>query len=700
LVIVPIMGDQPGELINGRYRLVEVIGQGAMGTVWRGHDEMLDREVAIKKVLLSPEIDDEERAALKALAIQEARATARLSHPGVITVYDVIEHDDAPVIVMELLKGRSLAAILQQEVRLPWKRVAVIGAAMVDALREAHEAGIVHRDLKPANVLIAGRRIVITDFGIAQRSGEQVGADPGDVTGTPAFMAPEQAENAAASPAADMWSLGATLFNAVEGRPPYEGPDYATVLLLLLAQDPPEPQRAGPLRPLITSLLHKDPALRPTAGDVADQVDALLHQDSNLGALAQKPPTPPSFPPPDPSRPYAPTSVAPPKVPSPGPAPYAPGSWAPRKRRRRGGFAIGIAAVFGVLILLSRIGEASHSVSVPPPTPSYGMPPFGSNTGYVGPVTFSPNGDILAVASGNLDYGGTSSIELYDTRTLTHSMTLPSITELNTLAFSPAGGQLAVGSADGTVGLWDLGTRQKTATINLMPAGETIDNIHGLVFSKDGKTLFTCDDHGQYGQWTIGRPKPVITTIPGYDPPGCDALSPDGGTLATGGVHTRALSLWRKHGSRLTSTVLDTSKSQQVGDVQNIAFSPDRKTLAALRDRAMETGITDLSAVEVWDLASHKRIATREVSVSDASALTFSQDGKTLALTTDDGDAELWNFRDPDDPMTIPIPKSGGIDDIGFSPDGRHFATTGEDGQVRFWDLHTHDQLASWSPGR
>jgi serine/threonine protein kinase len=478
-VVVPNMPDE--ESINGRYRLIEVIGQGAMGTVWRGHDEMLDREVAIKKILLPSDLDEQDRAELKALAMREARATARLSHPGIITLFDVIEHDAAPVIVMELLEGESLAEILRQQVRLPWRRVAEIGAAMVEALQEAHSAGIIHRDLKPANVLIAGRRVVITDFGIAQSAGERTVADPGDVTGTPAFMAPEQAENAAASAAADVWALGATLFNAVEGRPPFEGPDYASVLLLLLTQDPPEPRRAGPLRPLIKSLLHKDAALRPTLDEVADQLEALLHEDSNLAALlaraaspppVRSPATPPATPPVTPAAtnatrtgPRAPGHTPAPNMTNSPPAPRARSA----RRRRRQAVSLGALVLAACLVpVIGHYGRFNEAASSRP-----GSPPAGG--GYdirrlIGQLAFSPDGRVLAVAGFDID--ATSYVELLDVRTHKRLGTLTGMAGADVLAFSPDGGKLALsgdgglfatGGDDGTIRLWDLKTHRQLA---------------------------------------------------------------------------------------------------------------------------------------------------------------------------------------------------------------------------------------------
>lgn len=265
---------EAGDFVGERYRIVSLVGEGGMGRVWRSHDTFLDRDVAVKQILLPYGVAPAERNLLIQRVLREARAAARLNHPGIITVHDVIQHDDTPLIVMEYVRGRSLEAVIAEQGRLPPENVAPIGEAMLDALTEAHLAGVIHRDLKPDNVLLTGRRTIIGDFGIASLIDATNLTSPGTVLGTPLYMAPEQIEGHAATAASDLWSLGATLYAAVEGHPPFAGRTL-TALYRAVLTEPPRPVRhAGRLAPLLTGLLLKDPNQRLAA----EQASAILRQ--------------------------------------------------------------------------------------------------------------------------------------------------------------------------------------------------------------------------------------------------------------------------------------------------------------------------------------------------------------------------------------------------------------------------------------
>jgi serine/threonine protein kinase len=272
------MPEKP--LLAQRYRLLTEVGRGGMGTVWHARDEALGRDVAVKEVILPHGFSDEERDIQHQRTFREARTAARLSHPGVVTVYDVVEEDGRPWIVMELISGRSLHEQIKRDGVLPPERVAQIGRQMLGALRVAHEAGILHRDVKPSNVLVSGSRAVLTDFGIARAQSDATLTQTGMLIGSPAYIAPERARGRVAVPASDMWSLGVTMYAALEGKSPFERPDAMASLVAVLTDEPTEAANAGPLRPVIEGLLRKDPAERLGVDEVAAMLDRILTVDS------------------------------------------------------------------------------------------------------------------------------------------------------------------------------------------------------------------------------------------------------------------------------------------------------------------------------------------------------------------------------------------------------------------------------------
>jgi eukaryotic-like serine/threonine-protein kinase len=268
------MPDRAAErLIADRYALAVPIGQGGMGVVWRARDTLLGREVAIKEVRLPPTIPDSERSSMRARVLREARAAARLNHPGVVTLYDVINEQGHAFIVMELISAPTLAQVVAKQGPLDPRRAARIGSQVAAALAAAHQAGIVHRDVKPANVMVVGDGARLTDFGIARVKGDPKLTSTGLIVGSPAYMAPEQASGAAAGPEADLWGLGATLYYAVEGRPPFERDGQIAVLTAVVNDAPRAPERSGELGPVIAALLSKDPAQRPGAAELHELLD-------------------------------------------------------------------------------------------------------------------------------------------------------------------------------------------------------------------------------------------------------------------------------------------------------------------------------------------------------------------------------------------------------------------------------------------
>jgi serine/threonine protein kinase len=275
------MGGVLEILLQERYRLLTVVGKGGMGTVWRAHDEVLNRDVAIKEVALPGRSSVSERVLLHHRVLSEARATAMLDHPGVVTIHDIVEQDGRPWIVMELVQGSSLQGLLDRGGRLSPCRAAAVGRQVLSVLVAAHAVGMLHRDVKPSNVLLAlDGRVVLTDFGLAINRNEAGFRIP--LEGSPAYVSPEQASSEPITEASDLWSLGAMLYAAVEGRPPYaRGGALASLMAVLL--DPYEPPvHAGGLRTVIDGLLRKTPAERLTAEQAARLFDRLEARDRRI----------------------------------------------------------------------------------------------------------------------------------------------------------------------------------------------------------------------------------------------------------------------------------------------------------------------------------------------------------------------------------------------------------------------------------
>ncbi|GLY90516.1 serine/threonine-protein kinase [Actinoallomurus iriomotensis] len=252
-------------VLAGRYRLSEQLGRGGMGAVWRADDGVLGRTVAVKELSLPRGVTAERRAVLCERAIREARVSSRLRHGSIIRVHDVIAEDDRPWIVMELLAGRAL----DEAGPLPPHRVAEIGLAVLDALGVAHAEGVLHRDVKPGNVFLCDDgRVVLTDFGIATLAGDVSLTASGGLVGSPGYMAPERLRGDTAGPSSDLWSLGATLYTAAEGRSPFTRRTVAGTLSAVLTEEPVTPHRAGPLGPLLMAMLAKDPPRRPPPEEI------------------------------------------------------------------------------------------------------------------------------------------------------------------------------------------------------------------------------------------------------------------------------------------------------------------------------------------------------------------------------------------------------------------------------------------------
>ena len=276
-------------MVAGRYRLGAVIGRGGMGVVWQARDELLSRDVAVKEMIWPPSLTDQERQAVCRRATREAQVAARLNHRNVVRVFDIVEEDGCPWIVMELLPYRSLLDVIEDEGPLAPAEAAEVGLQILAALRAAHAQGIVHRDVKPANILIGpGNRVVLTDFGIAWAADSTAATTAGVVLGSPSYIAPERARGGHSGAPGDLWGLGASLYTAVEGHPPFERANALASITAVITDELAPATHAGPLWPVLSGLLRKDPDSRLDAAET----ERLLRGVSAAPAYVVGPPDP------------------------------------------------------------------------------------------------------------------------------------------------------------------------------------------------------------------------------------------------------------------------------------------------------------------------------------------------------------------------------------------------------------------------
>ncbi|GII95259.1 WD40 repeat domain-containing serine/threonine protein kinase [Sinosporangium siamense] len=716
------------ELVNGRYQLIEPIGVGGMGKVWRAYDQVLERDVAVKEILFPRGLQDTERETLTRRAMREARSAARLNHPGIVTVYDVALHDGAPAIIMELVPGRSLAQTISGGVRLPPERVAAIGVGLLEAVAEAHAAGIVHRDLKPANVLVSGNRVVITDFGIASMAGDATLTASGMLIGTPSFMAPEQARGREVSPAWDLWALGATLYAAAEGRAPYTGTDLVSVLSALLSDEPEPPVHAGPLTPVLTGLLQKNPAERLGTEQALEALRAVVA--GNPPADAGTPvtaagrdtvvPTPgllsTATPPPeasaarairvtvdtavsgpDVSGPAASVTVVPPTIAHPAAtkgadrlaADTAADKKPPSPRRRElliwgvGGLAalgIGAATTF---LLTGGAGGRDSGVSGANSAASrggaWGLAQALEQGFLVNAVDFSHGSTPLGQGPLFAVVGDGASLKLWNPADGRNVADLTDAVEpaesMVALAFGPDG-TIATGAGNTTL-LWNLSAR--AVAYGLLGYDRA---VKALAFSPDGRYLAAgSEDYVSF--WDLTKAGDAqktgrnLTFVNGASVPGTVtsvAFSPDGKTLATAGFD-EPVRLWEiKGGAPVESTA-----SQAYGDGANVvAFSPDGRFLVS-------AGADNY--VHVWDSANPRKpveSALLEGHNGQIFTVAFSPDGNLLASAGDEGFVRLWDFPNSK-PLTDLTGHEGRVTSVAFSKDGAVLASGGHDGYVRLW---------------
>ncbi|MFG1712270.1 protein kinase [Micromonospora sp. NPDC049203] len=344
------MSNALPQLVADRYRLLTPLGQGGMGRVWKARDEVLHRDVAIKELVPPPGLTPDERREMRERSLREARAIARLNNVNVVRIFDVLRTDGDPWIVMEYVASKSLQDTIAEDGPVTPAKAVEIGLGVLNALNAAHKAGIMHRDVKPGNVLLGeDGRVVLTDFGLATIPGDPNVTRTGMVLGSPAYISPERARDGTAGPEADLWSLGATLYAAVEGKSPYARPSAIATLAALATEPMPPPRNAGPLKPVLQGLLRKDPDERITA-EVAERMlrKAAGRRAKSISLLdgVRRP------------GPNGPRVPRPPLVPAPRPADQA---------ERAATSGSGVAATGG-----TAAAAADPTAKVPAPTPDAG----------------------------------------------------------------------------------------------------------------------------------------------------------------------------------------------------------------------------------------------------------------------------------------------------------------------------------------
>ncbi len=403
---------------------MERIGSGSMGVVWRARDERLERVVAVKQLLTQPGLSDQEKEDARRRALREARIAARLHHPNAIVVFDVAEHDGDPCLVMEYLPSRSLAASLAERGSMAAADVAAVGSQIASALAAAHASGIVHRDIKPANILLTDEGVAkITDFGIARAAGDVTVTQTGMFAGTPAYLAPEVARGSEPTSASDVFSFGATLYDAVEGGPPFPERHNQLALLRLVAEGKVQPPRqAGVLTALLMQLLRPEADERPTMSQASRMLADLASPTPSrpLASVGRTAPTLPDLRPPDAvdvTEPPEPDTPDDPILPllqlSDRPAAYRPTTTPTPVRRQvdrrlvfiAAGAVVVVLVVVGIALLLNSGGTPTHQAggSTGGTTSSVDQRPPATSTNPSASTVSAPAVG-SALTSGTIDY--------------------------------------------------------------------------------------------------------------------------------------------------------------------------------------------------------------------------------------------------------------------------------------------------------
>jgi eukaryotic-like serine/threonine-protein kinase len=613
------------------FDVMRVLGRGGMGVVLEAFDSRLHRNVALK--ILDPELLGDEVAQQR--FCREARAAASITHENVVAVHQVERGKDGlPYLVMQVISGESLEQRLARDKKLPYREVVRIGLQAAQGLAAAHAQGLTHRDIKPGNIMLEAPndRVKLTDFGLAKAAEDVKLTLSGYVTGTPLYMAPEQAMGEQSDHRSDLFSLGAIMYEMCSGQPPFSG----NTPLAILKQVSEAKHR--PLRELnpdvpdwlagtIDKLLAKKPEDRI---QTANQLVELLEFEWALSKTTSDD------------------------------LPTVCQVEARRRRIRNRLIAAAIGTTFLGLGLLGGWLIAHRKPALPEAPPA--AKPFltlVSKAGSVSSIAFDPSGQTIATAVED----GTVRLWNWQVKSIQSTLNEHRGT-VTAVRFAPAGESLASAGEDGVIKLWKPSGGKAIKSFQLATA------VRGLAFAPDGRTLFSGDRDGGLKSWSLQSDKPLATT----QQPGAVnaiALAPDGQTLASGGSD-RTIRLWN---AKTLSQKLP--MEGHTGPIYALAFNADGRRLASVGwDKT----------VRIWDAGSGQLVKSWEAHEADILAAAYSPDSRKLATGGLDGTVKIWNAETGENLQTFREPNVA-MQAVAFSPDGKFLAVGCRDGAVRIWKV-------------
>jgi sugar lactone lactonase YvrE len=629
--------QQLGELGRlGRYRVLRLQGSGGMGMVFRAEDTLLRRPVALKVLLpaLAAHVSVRQRF------LREARALAAIDHPHIIAIHDLGEERGMPFLAMPLLLGESLDKRLKRPPPLSLAEAVRIGREIAEGLAAAHTRGLMHRDIKPANIWLEGGQgqVKILDFGLARAIDEVAHltclTQTGEILGTPAYLAPEQAAGDRVDHRCDLFSLGCVLYQACTGELPFKGNNMLGLRMAVATQDPRSPEELNPLVPpalsdLVLRLLAKRREQRPaSAAEVAEALRTIAGEltRSNKPSLA---------------RVHA-------RLPGGARLPAIPFS--------RRWFLAGAGLVAGGM-LLPGVLEAIRRLLK---TRSQEILGLRGHTSLVLSVCFSPDGQRLA--SGSWD----KTVKVWD---LANAQDAPSLrghtSYVASVSFDPDGQYLASASGDGTVKVWGVPTGQEVVTLH----GHT-GPVNSVCFSPDGQCLASASSDKTVGVWDADSGQNVLTLKGHADSVYCVCFSPDGRRLASAS-YDRTVMVWDAQTGQLVLTL-----QGHLGPVRSVGFSPDGQHLASASDD---------KTVTVWDAQTGQPVLTLQGHAGPVRSVCFSPDGRRLASASFDKTVKVWNAQTGQEIQTLQG-HTGSVYSVCFSLDGQRLASGSDDKTVKVWN--------------